>query len=135
MGKYRYKSKTHRRGGTHALDTNDKVTNWGGRILDKKCLHHLKVGDSVRIRFVWRENYKGEWIDLWQNRYVTITKVLSRTHFIGFIEDPYINEERTSCNICNEHILASELYSCNGVVHNRCNYHVHEKCMKNKKCC
>lgn len=91
--------------------------------MDRACLKEVGFGDTVRVRFLLGD-------DCWQNRYIEITKVLSPTHFLGYVNDPYINENRNGCNICNEHIPCNNIYACNGVFENDCDYHVHKKCMK-----
>src|SRR5271169_1258761 len=96
----------HKRGGAYKLDIADTVCNWNGQVLDKQCLQELKLGDVVRIRFIYDDGK-------WQNKYVEIRRIFG-DHFIGTINDPYSNEYKLYCNKCNEWIDPRELYCCEG---------------------
>jgi len=129
MGKYKCKLKkrVHRRGGVCSLTLNNKVTNWGGMVLKRECLKEVMVGDFVRVRIsLGNED--------WVNRYVRISKVVSKDYFKGYVSDPYIREERARCNKCLNHIEIKELYACGGEFYNACDFHVHLKCCREVKC-
>ena len=124
MGKYRSKYIKHRRGGAYQLENAAEITNWHYKQLSNECKHQLLIGDVVRIII---DEHK---------KYVEITRILSKTHFLGTISDPYKGGDRGTCNHCERWIEPQELMACNGDVHNSCDYHLHKKCheklLKNK---
>ena len=125
MGKH-----PHRRGGSYELYKSHKITNWAYHPMDKKCLDKIRVGDIVRICFLTKNGF--------MKRYVQITRQVSRTHFMGCVNDPYIDDifdDDLSCNWCGNHIVVHEIHCCGGDVDNDCNFHVHKACLKQCPTC
>ena len=114
------KPRPHRRGGSYELYKSHRITNWSYDPIDKKCLDKLKIGDIVRVCFLEKN-------DGFYKKYVRITRQLSRTHFMGVIDDPYFCDHY--CNVCDRNANNYKIYCCEGDLDNKCDVHVHEACL------
>jgi hypothetical protein len=121
------KNMPHKRGGFYTFRNMKDVTSWGGILLDRECLNHLRIGDVVRI---FCEH------PIEESTYVEITDVLPDGHFKGKINTTY---RGTYCNICKEEGTPKNyLVSCGGYRDNNCNSHFHPTCLEKQpdaKCC
>jgi hypothetical protein len=99
------------------------VTNWNGKLLDKKARDKIKVGDIVRVQISD------------ETRYILIHYIKGE-YMTGKIDDPYYGTFRFWCNECNE-FCPIEVYSCENELDiwgsNKCNYHCCKKCKSKQK--
>jgi hypothetical protein len=108
----------------HKFTMAPNVTNWGGTLLDPKCIEKLKRGDIVRI-------FVGNCAP-----YYIIMKFRGKC-CIGIRYDVYTdNLYNFKCNYCARDLRYGEtVYCCNGDVGetytgNECGTYICEKCPK-----
>lgn len=134
MGKYltKLKTKRHRKTSIHNISRAPFVTTWGGILLDPICRNNIVIGDIVRIQ----SSELGA-------VYFKVIQFAGKTHCIGKLEDPYQGGGDITCNLCEKDISkCKRMYGClppnidfcrHNIIHNRCDYHVCDKCHKKSK--